>query len=57
MTEKYYAIRVGCPKKHKPYFMLGNADIPALFVSKAIAKLRCPPDKYCKVVQVTVTAR
>ncbi len=38
ITEKYYAIRVGNPKRHKPYFLLQQqSDKPMLFVSRTEA--------------------
>ncbi len=34
-TEKYYAIRVGNPKRHTPYFLLREqSDTPAIFVKR-----------------------
>lgn len=41
--ETYYAIRIGTPGRHSPYFMLGpDSKVPWLFLSRKDAEKECP---------------
>lgn len=55
---KYWAIRIGDPKIHVPYFMLGeDRETPALFATKAKAEqkaLRLRPGTPVEIVRVIV---
>lgn len=54
--ERYWAVRIGNPGKHFPYFMLGEDQAtPALFVSKEEAADYAEIGKDDKIVRVWVT--
>ncbi len=57
MKETYYAIRIGHPKRHTPYFMLNRNDYqtPALYTSKEEAKKDLPNQPDTSVVKVTLS--
>ena len=58
--EKYWAVKIGDPRKHHPYFMLADFltddTIPALFNKRESAEQaaikRVSPKTTCKVVRV-----
>lgn len=38
-TETYYAIRIGDPRRHKPYFWAGeDGNVPILFPTRSAAE-------------------
>lgn len=57
MKESYYAIRIGNPKRHHPYLMLGpDKRTPALFASDWEAYAAIPKDaEYHRIVSVKIT--
>lgn len=58
MTEKYYSIRIGLPRKHQPYLMLSeNQETPAIFKTKseAVSFLEKNPGFHRKVVVVVIS--
>jgi hypothetical protein len=52
--ETYYAIRIGDPRYHSPYFMTLDGKAPALFVTRQAAHEAMPKQTSTKVVRVTV---
>jgi hypothetical protein len=60
MKETYYAIRIGSPQLHTPYFMLRpGCDTPRLFATKdeAVRFLTAEKETHRAVVRVTVQTR
>lgn len=59
IREKYYAIRIGDPRRHKPYLMLdpNRISVPLLFPEKedADAFLKDYPGTCRKVLRVFIT--
>lgn len=58
ITETYYAIRIGDPKRHSPYLMLNKGQLePKLFAARAVADefLGANKDTSRKVVKVKVS--
>jgi hypothetical protein len=52
-TESYYAVRIGDPRRHLPYFMLqGGARTPALFATRTEAAKVRPNEASNRVVKV-----
>lgn len=55
-VETYYAVRIGRPGRHWPYFMVGAGNTPRLFILREQAERERPKDdSYCKVVKVRLT--
>lgn len=61
IKEKYYAVRIGNPRRHKPYLMViqnGSSIVPELFNSResaeAAALKRLSNRTDCKIVRVNV---
>jgi len=53
--ERYYAIRIGTPGKHWPYFKTGpDNETPHLFGSREAAERECPKQPDTQVVVVRV---
>ena len=52
--ETYYAVRVGDPRYHSPYFMTPDGKAPALFLSRKDADEAMPKQNCTKVVRVTI---
>ena len=53
--ETYYAVRIGKPPHHRPYFKLMNGTrIPAIFVTKAEAEIFRANQPATKVVRVVL---
>jgi hypothetical protein len=54
--EKYYAVRIGDPRYHEPYFMLRTGTrIPAIFETRKEAEDYMPAQSSTKVVSVWIT--
>ena len=61
-TERYYAVRIGDPRTHDPYFMLDDSKpdgkmLPAIFESRAQAEAARPKRSSTKAVRVWITTR
>ncbi len=55
-VETYYAIRIGTPGKHHPYFMLRDkCPTPWLFMTRSEACEHLPADTHAKVMKVKVS--
>ena len=53
--ERYYAVRVGNPRRDWPYFMVrDDSMVPALFESRADAEKAAPKQPRTRVVRVTI---
>ena len=52
--ETYYAVRIGDPRYHSPYFMTLDGKTPALFLSRKDADEAMPKQTSTKVVRVTI---
>lgn len=52
--ETYYAVRIGDPRYHSPYFMSLDGKAPALFLTRQAAHEAMPKQTSTKVVRVTV---
>ncbi len=58
IKEKYYAVRIGKPKRHWPYFMLGaDSKTPALFATRSEAQKARPKQPATKVIRVWLCDR
>ena len=55
-VETYYAVRIGIPGKHVPYFMVrrDEENTPWLFTSRSAAELQRPNKSSARVVRVKV---
>jgi len=55
-VEIYYAIQIGRPGRHQPYFMVHDGtDMPMLYVTRDRAQRNCPNQPDTKVVKVRLT--
>jgi hypothetical protein len=55
--ETYYAVRIGDPRRHQPYFMLVDGkQVPALFATREEAEMCKPKQPATKVVRVKIQA-
>lgn len=55
-VERYYAVRIGKPGRHFPYFMIDAEGVPRLFVSREKAEEDCPKDAtWARVVRVNLS--
>lgn len=57
MKEKYYAVRIGDPRRHSPYFMIrkDSSCTPVLFLTRREAQKNLPDEPAVKVVRVWLT--
>lgn len=58
-TEKYYAIRIGDPRRHQPYLMLSDdrtfGMVPILFTTRKQAESQLPKsNKAARVVRASI---
>ena len=52
-TEKYYAVRIGTPGRHQPYFKMREGTLlPQLYHTRAMAQ--ADASKGARVVKVTL---
>lgn len=56
LREKYWAVRIGSPRKNTPYLRVdeNNKESPGLYATKAEAEKHLIPDVDAKVVRVEV---
>jgi len=53
--EVCYAVRIGSPKHHRPYFMVADDTmIPRLFATRIAAEKAAPKQSHTRVVRVYV---
>ena len=53
--ETYYAVRIGNPKHHHPYFMVRKGtNVPELFQHRIAAESAAPKQPHTLVVRVTI---